>query len=118
MKQGKISVKHLSTEKMLPDFFTKPLQGSKFKLFRRVIMVLDDVATLWDDSKYNDKLSSTSKESVDDTGNNVDVGGGHTYWHTGNVYHGYTGMHADARTSSDIVIRGTSGGRNLCICTS
>ena len=45
-KQVNISVKHCPTEKMLSYFFTKPLQGSKFKFFRRVIMRWDDVATL------------------------------------------------------------------------
>ena len=53
---------------MLADSFTKHVQGSKFKLFRR-----DDVATLWDDSNDKYKTSSTSKERVEDTGNNLDV---------------------------------------------
>ena len=46
LKRGKISVKHCPTEKMLAYFFTKPLQGSKLKNFRKVIMGWDDVATL------------------------------------------------------------------------
>ena len=32
---------------MLADFFTKPLQGKKFIMFRRVIMGWDHVSTLW-----------------------------------------------------------------------
>ena len=46
VKQGKISLKHCLTDKMFADLFTKPLQGSKFKLFIKVIMGWDDVATL------------------------------------------------------------------------
>ena len=118
MKQGKISVKHLSTEKMLPDFFTKPLQGSKFKISIRVIMGWDDVATLWYDSNDKDKVSSTSKEHVEFTGDNVYADDGHKDGNAGNVDHRYTDMHVDTCTWSDVVIRGTTGGRNMCICTS
>ena len=42
---------------MLADFFTKPLQGSKLKLFIRVIMGWDNVAMLWDESNDKDKVS-------------------------------------------------------------
>ena len=62
MKKGRISVNHFPNNKMLKDFFTKPLQGRNLKLFRRVIMGWDDVATLWDEKNNKDKVSSTSKE--------------------------------------------------------
>ena len=39
VKQGKTSIKHCPTNKTLAYLFTKALQGSKFKFFRRVIMV-------------------------------------------------------------------------------
>ena len=61
VEQGKISVKHCFTNKMLSDLFTKPLQGIKFNLFRRVIMVWGDVAMLWDNSYDKDEVSSTYK---------------------------------------------------------
>ena len=32
---------------MLADFFTKPLQGKKFIMFRQVIMGWDHVSTFW-----------------------------------------------------------------------
>ena len=63
LKQGKINVKHFPDEKMLSDFFTKPLQGSKLNMLRKVNMGWDDVATLWDDSDINGKDSSTSKDN-------------------------------------------------------
>ena len=78
VKQKNIIVKHWPTEKMLTDFFAKPLQGSKFKIFRWVIMVLDDVAMLWENSNDKDKVSSISKDRVEDTVNKLDVDDGHT----------------------------------------
>ena len=56
VKQRKISAKHCPTNKMLADLFSNPLQGSKFKFSRRVVMVWDDVATFWDYSNYKDEL--------------------------------------------------------------
>ena len=88
-------------QKILADFFTKPLQGSKFQLFRRVMMEWDDVATLWDNSNDKDKVSSTSKERVEDTGNNVDVDDKHT------------DRHAETHTWYDVAIRGTIKGRSM-----
>ena len=38
IKKGKLSVVFCPTEKMLADFFTKPLQGKLFKSFRSTIM--------------------------------------------------------------------------------
>ena len=55
MKQGNIRVKHCPTDKFLEYLFTKPQQGSKFNMFRRVIMEWDDVETLWGDSNINGK---------------------------------------------------------------
>jgi len=45
----KIEIKYCPTEQMIADFFTKPLQGSLFKRFKRVIMGLDHISTLWID---------------------------------------------------------------------
>ncbi len=42
-----IDIRYCPTEQMLADFFTKPLQGSLFKRFKRVVMGLDHVSTLW-----------------------------------------------------------------------
>ena len=46
-KQEKRSIKHHPIDKMLADFFTKPVQGSKFKIFRTVVMGWNDVVMLW-----------------------------------------------------------------------
>ena len=48
VKQGKITANHFPANKILAYFFTKPLQDSKFKLFRRVIMGWYGVLTVWD----------------------------------------------------------------------
>ena len=37
IEKGFLRVMHLGTHEMLGDFFTKPLQGSKFKEFRDLI---------------------------------------------------------------------------------
>ena len=61
----------------------------------------DDVATLWGDSNDKDKVSSPTKEPVEDTGNNVDVNDGHT------------DRHADTYNWSDVFSRGKIGRRNV-----
>ena len=38
VKSGKINVVYCPTDKMVADFFTKPLQGSIFKKFRASVM--------------------------------------------------------------------------------
>ena len=38
IEKGDLTVEHCPTEKMIGDFFTKPLQGKKFEEFRREIM--------------------------------------------------------------------------------
>jgi len=43
----RMDIRYCPTEQMLADFFTKPLQGSLFKRFKRVIMGLDHVSVLW-----------------------------------------------------------------------
>ena len=41
-----MSVEFCPTKLMLADFFTKPLQGSLFKKFRRVVMGYDSLSVL------------------------------------------------------------------------
>ena len=38
VNQGNLNVKYCSTDEMIGDFMTKPLQGSKFMKFRKIIM--------------------------------------------------------------------------------
>jgi len=47
IKSKNVSIRYCPTEQMLADFITKPLQGSLFKHFKRVIMGLDHISTLW-----------------------------------------------------------------------
>ena len=42
VKSGKINVVYCPTDKMVADFFTKPLQGSLFKKFRASVMGYND----------------------------------------------------------------------------
>ena len=38
VNQGNLNVKYCPTDEMIGDFMTKPLQGSKFMKFRKIIM--------------------------------------------------------------------------------
>ena len=49
IRAGNVSVEFCPTELMLADFFTKPLQGSLFKKFRRVVMGYDPLSVLQDE---------------------------------------------------------------------
>ena len=42
IKNGEVNVKYCPTDEMVSDFFTKPLQGSKFYQFRKVIVNLKE----------------------------------------------------------------------------
>ena len=67
VKQGKISVRHCPTDKMIADFFTKPLQGSKFNQFRRIIMGWDHISTLHD----NTTITSSEERVGNDVENEI-----------------------------------------------
>ena len=41
IEQGEIRVQYCPTDDMIGDFFTKPLQGAKFRKFRDIIMNCD-----------------------------------------------------------------------------
>ena len=38
VKRGHIVIQYCPTDNMIGEFFTKPLQGSKFRIFRNIIM--------------------------------------------------------------------------------
>jgi hypothetical protein len=46
LKENGIEVEYCPTEKMVADFFTKPLQGALFKKLRRVVMGMDPISVL------------------------------------------------------------------------
>ena len=46
VERNKIRIEYCQTEKMLADFFTKPLQGELFRIFRDVIMGHKHINTL------------------------------------------------------------------------
>ena len=45
IKKGDIQIEHCGTDKMIANYFTKPLQGRKFEYFRALIMGFDLVLT-------------------------------------------------------------------------
>jgi hypothetical protein len=61
-----IEVQYCPTEKMLADFFTKPLQGALFRKFRAVVLGYKHISTLNDDDE-----ESSSQERV---GNDISKG--------------------------------------------
>ena len=75
VKQGLLHVHHCPTDIMLADFFTQPLQGKKFIMFRRVIMGWDHVSTLWQYSLKNNGPGEIvpSKERVEENAKTVIV---------------------------------------------
>ena len=65
--KGTLTLKYCPTELMLADFFTKPLQGSLFKLFRDVILGLrpmSDAKHKEPSKQLGDSTSTPSKERV------------------------------------------------------
>ena len=36
--KGELDIKHCPTDEMIADYFTKPLQGSKFRAFRDIMI--------------------------------------------------------------------------------
>ena len=49
MKSEKIDVQYCPTDKMIADFFTKPLQGSLFRKFRDVVLGYKHISSLYHD---------------------------------------------------------------------
>ena len=48
---------------MLADFYTKPLQGSLFNIFRRVIMGYDDISVIanYKNSEFEERVGKSLK---------------------------------------------------------
>ena len=67
-------MKQCPTDKMLVDFFTKPLQGNKFHYFREFIMGWRPISELWASDE-----PAGSKERVEfDTKNEVESKSNHS----------------------------------------
>ena len=58
MNSEKIKVRYCPTEKMIADFFTKPLQGNLFRFFRDIILGYKHISEL---DKVGEKLSSEER---------------------------------------------------------
>jgi hypothetical protein len=63
--KGELSIEYCPTQLMVADFFTKPLQGRLFHLFRNVIMGYSHIDTIKPKSNVTDIVSMETKERVD-----------------------------------------------------
>ena len=63
VRRNEIQIQYCPTEKMLADYFTKPLQGSLFRKFRAIIMGWEPLSALQDLGEL--------KERVDDEVNSA-----------------------------------------------
>ena len=57
-----IKVEYCPTEKMVADFFTKPLQGSLFRKFRDVVMGYKHISSLYDPSEQTSAQERVGNE--------------------------------------------------------
>ena len=63
-----MEIVYCPTEQMLADYFTKPLQGSLFNKFRRVIMGYDPISILkeYHTSKMKERVEKGNKILISD----------------------------------------------------
>ena len=69
LENEKIKVKHCSTDKVVADFFTKPLQGSLFRKFRDVILGYKHISSLY----HSNEEDSSTQERVEGNQNGINV---------------------------------------------
>ena len=64
--KGEVEIIYCPTEQMLADYFTKPLQGSLFNKFRRVIMGYDPISILKEfcTSKMKERVGKGDKNLI------------------------------------------------------
>ena len=97
MKSEGIKVEYCPTEKMIADFFTKPLQGALFRKFRDIILGYKHISSLHnvhEDATFEERVgenvsgrnvkSTVKQPSVIMKGKGVKIGlsngrSGHTY---------------------------------------
>lgn len=76
IKNGNLQVQYCPTDDMFADFFTKPLQGSKYRRFRSVILNLPyhgDVAVSKECVENNAQLGSQSRKNLTGQTCTIDV---------------------------------------------
>ena len=71
VKQGHVQIKRCHMDRMLADFFTKPLQGSKFHTFRRIIMGWEHISSIIKRTSEDGEPPS-AKERVEKVVNKTD----------------------------------------------
>ena len=60
MDKDKVKIKYCPTEKMVADFFTKPLQGNLFRTMKKIILGHEPLSYL------DEYMMSPSKERVEE----------------------------------------------------
>ena len=64
IKNEELKVFCCPTDKMVADFFTKPLQGRKFKKFRKIIMNIPDPEKISQKKKLNKQAHESNDSSI------------------------------------------------------
>ena len=78
LESENIQVEHCPTEKMIADFFTKPLQGNLFRRFRDIILGYKHISTIHEEDGSDEHVSIQERvekkgglETVIKDGNNT-----------------------------------------------
>ena len=64
VKKGEVSIEYCPTDDMIADYFTKPLQGSKFRKFRNTILGIDEKEYHQYKKDYHQAKNARSLESI------------------------------------------------------
>jgi len=63
IQRGIVKIEHCKTEDMIADFFTKPLQGERFRILRDVILNRETIS----DSQYKSVLGNSNVKNIVNT---------------------------------------------------
>jgi hypothetical protein len=103
IKTENITIVYCPTEEMLADFFTKPLQGSLFDKFKRVLMGKDHVSTLVRPSLTISEERVEKENLLEDnefTNTDNDTTNKHVYGTSDGVQGGWTVVRRGKRSKS------------------
>ena len=73
IKDLEMEVVYCPTEKMLGDFFTKPLQGKLFRLMRDIVQGIKPYSALMDDEAQKKRKLEFDKENIDEEVHNKNM---------------------------------------------
>ena len=75
VKRGQVKIEHCPTERMIADFFTKPLQGRLFRLLRDYVMGVVDHDDNNDDSSVNNDTHNGRQAPQECVGDGEEIHG-------------------------------------------